>query len=295
MYPEIIIGNLTLNSTNVFHLIGSIGLLIYCVFTRKRYNISKMMAVIYSVVLVGAGLVEFQIMGRIQSILIELVSNGELVLNSSRRILGVLVFQPIFIYLLSLFTGDRFRKLADFIAAGTFICFVFGKIACFMQGCCHGFPDEKGLFSAEYGGNVFPVQLYESISTIFVVIVLTVLLSKRFRLRVGSLFPIGSILYSVIRLFWENFRYYDNQWEEDFFLKMNFWQFWCIIVIIISIIWLIILYKKTEYAECDFEKDSKAIMPVLLEKSALVIEKIKHRNDKNIVHHNKNKKKYQKK
>ncbi len=246
------------------------------------------MAVVYSVVLVGAGLIEFKIMGWIQNVIIQIASGGEIVLGNGRRIIGVLVFQPVFIYLLSLLTGDRFRKIADFIAAGTFICFVFGKIACFMEGCCYGYPDENGLFSAEFGGKVFPVQLYESVSTVFVVIILTVLLSKKFKLRAGSLFPIGSILYSILRFFWESFRYYGNQWEKDFFLSMNFWQFWCIVVIVISIVWLVILYKKPEYAECSFENDEKAIIPS-------IVEKLKNRNKKNIVHHSNNKKKYQKK
>ncbi len=283
MCPEIVIGSLTLNSTNVFHLLGSIGLLIYCLFTNKRYNISKFMAVFYSIILVGAGLVEFEIMGEIQNLLIKIASDGEIVLGGSRRILGVLVFQPIFIYILSLITGDRFRKIADFIAAGTFICFVFGKIACFMQGCCHGAPDENGLFSAEFGGKVFPVQLYESFSTVFVVVILTLLLSKKVKIRPGSLFPIGSILYSIIRFFWENYRYYDNQWEEDFLLKMNYWQFWCVIVIIISVVWLAILYKKPEYEQCNYDKNPKAIVPA-------VVKKLEDKHKKNIVHHKRKKK-----
>lgn len=294
MCPEFEIGNLIISSVKVFHTIGALGLLIYCLITRKKYNITKLMAVIYSVVLVGAGLVEFQIMGKIQDILINIASGGEIVLGNSRRIIGVLFFQPIFIYLLSLITGDKFRKIADFIAPGTFICFVFGKIACFTQGCCHGYPDPNGFFTDNLGEKAFPVQLYESATTILVVVVLTILLSKRIKIRRGSLFPIGSILYSIIRFYWENYRYYDNQWEKDYFLGMNFWQVCCVLVIIISVIWLIVLYSAPKYAKCSMEKNEKALLPVMKKKIDTYAEEKKERNK---VHHtakdkkrNKNKK-----
>ncbi|MBQ7295319.1 MAG: prolipoprotein diacylglyceryl transferase [Clostridia bacterium] len=292
MYPKIILGSLELSSTNVFHLIGATGLLIYCLFTRKKYNITKAMAVFYSVFLVCAGLVEFRIMGKIQSALLEITSSGELVLETSRRILGVMLFQPIVIFVLSFFTGDKFRKIADFIAPGTFICFVFGKIACLLEGCCYGYPDTNGVYSAICKTNVFPVQLYESLSAVVVVAILTVLLSDKIRLRKGSLFPIGSILYSVVRIFWENYRYYDNQWEKEFFLGMNFWQTVCVVVIIISVIWLIVLYTKSEYAECSFEscKDTLITKGIAVYKKYKLDKRKKSTNYKPIVHSKKKRK-----
>lgn len=253
------------------------------------------MAVFYSIVLVGAGLVEFQIMGAIQSFMIELASDGELVLGESRRIIGVLIFQPIFIYLLSLITGDKFRKIADFIAAGTFICFVFGKIACLLEGCCHGFPNPNGVYSAYGEGLVVPVQLYESLSTIPVVIFLTILLSKKIKLRPGCLFPIGCIGYSAVRIFWENYRYYDNQWESNYFHGLNFWQLWCVISIIISVIWIIVIYALPKYAECSMETNQNALLPKIIAFICSWYDSKKAEKAKIIVHHNKNKKKYHKK
>ncbi len=292
MCPEIVFGNFSIGSEKLFHFIGALGLTIYCLCTRKKYNISKIMAVVYSVVLVGAGLVEFQIMGKIQDVLINIASNGEISLGNSRRIIGVLFFQPIFIYLLSLITGDKFRKIADFIAPGTFICFVFGKIACLLRGCCHGYPYENGLYSDNLGANAFPVQLYESLTTILVVLALTILLHNKIKIRKGSLFPIGSILYSIIRFYWENYRYYDNQWEKNYFLGMNFWQTCCVLVIIISVIWLIVLYAVPKYAECSFEKSDRALLPIIENKLRTYAEEKRERNR---VHHTTKDKKRNKK
>lgn len=260
MCPNINIGSLELSSTTVMYLLGSVGLFIFCLLTRKKYKISLKMAVFYSLILIVAGLVEFKIMGEIQNLCIKLASDGELILGGSTRILGVLVFQPLFIFILSLFTGDKFRKIADFIAPGTFICFVFGKSACIFEGCCHGYPDENGIYSVSYEGYVFPVQVYEAISTVAVVVLLVILMSKRIKLRAGSLFPIGSVFYSILRIFWENYRYYDNPWELDFFLGMSFWQFICVLVIIGSVIWLVILYSKKKYAECSLDTSSDTLI-----------------------------------
>ena len=260
MYPTITIGSTELSSYNLFFALGAIGLLIYSLRTRKKYDLSLLRATFYSIFLVAAGLYEFKIMGAIQSYFIELKSNGEVILGGSSRIFGVLIFQPIMIYILSLFTGDKFRKIADFIAPGTLICFVFGKFACFLEGCCHGLPDENGVFSHIAEQNVFPVQLYESLSVIPAVVILTILLYKSNKLRMGSLFPIGGILYCIPRMFWENYRYYDNIYQADFFFKLNFWQFFCIIAIVMYVVWLILLYRMPKFAACSLDNRHKPIV-----------------------------------
>ncbi len=264
MYPEIVLGSFTMQSQKACYIVGAIGLLIYSLCTRKKYKLTIPMAVFYSLVLVVAGLIEFKIMGSIQSWLIEIKSNGELVLGGSTRIFGVLLFQPIMIWLVSFLAGDKYRKIADFIAPGTFICFIFGKLACVFEGCCHGASDPNGIYSVIAEEKVFPVSLYESLSVIPVVIILAVISYKCKNLRAGSLFPIGSILYCIPRMIWENYRYYDNPYQADFALGLNFWQFFCVIALIIDIVWLVILYKNKKYKECVYE-DSKVLLKARIE------------------------------
>lgn len=287
MYPEI----LGVDSLKLCYLVGTIGLLISSMVTRNRYKLSKTRAIVFSLILVTAGLIEFKIMGIIQQTLIRIASNGEVEMGVSFRIIGVVFFQPIVIYVLSLLTGEKFRKIADFIAPGTYVCFIFGKLACVFEGCCHGIPYENGVQTLHYkDGLVFPVQIYEVISTVVVVLILYLLLSSKLKLRKGSLFPIGNILYCSVRFLWENYRYYDNQWESNYLLGMTFWQVCCVIAIIMSAIWLVVLYAIPKYAECSFEINENAPFCKIATKLNKTWNCFKHRNDKNIVHHKKKKK-----
>lgn len=239
----------------VSYAVGALLIYINFVLKRERYNYSKIRALCYPLLFITAGMIEFYIMGVVKSAVMGLISGGEYVPGISLRLFGVTVFQPVFIFVLSLLTGEKFRKFIDSIAPETFISFVFGKLACLFKGCCYGYPDENGVKSVVYGGKVFPVQLYEAITIVFVVAIVAYLSKKncKFNLRTGSLFPIGTILYSIGRFFWEYFRYYDSEWEKNILLGMNFWQICCVIVSIVSVIWLIILYKSPKYEYCSFE------------------------------------------
>ena len=73
-------------------------------------------------------------------------------------------------------------------------------------------------------------------------------------------------------------------------MGLNTWQFWCVVSIVTSIIWLIILYSNPKYAECSFKQDTNAYLYVVENKLKEKWNYFKHRNDKNIVHHKQKKK-----
>lgn len=237
----------------VMYALGGVFSFVNFVLKRKRYNYSRIRAVAYALFFISIGMVELKAMGIIRSSVMSLISAGEYVPDSSARIFGVVLFQPLVAYLVSFFSGDKFRRVIDSFTTETFAYFAFGKLACHLNGCCHGFPFENGVQSIVYGGKVFPVQLCETISAVIVVAVLVFLSRDKVKLRTGSLFPIGTILYSVGRFVWEYFRYYDVHWEKNVLLGMNFWQISCVISIVISVVWLIVLYKSPKYEYCSFE------------------------------------------
>lgn len=259
MYQYVNIFGKEISTMIITYALGGLFCFINFVLKREKYGYSKIRAICYALFFISIGMVELKLMGVIRSGALSFVSGGEYVPDTSVRIYGVVLFQPIVAYLISLFSGDKFRKVIDSFAVETFAYFAFGKLSCHLKGCCYGFPFENGVHSIVYGGKVFPVQMCETISAVLVVAILVFLTRDKFKIRTGSLFPIGTILYSIGRFGWEYCRYYVVEWEKNILLGMNFWQICCVFSIITSIIWLIVLYKTPKYEYCSFEPDPEAI------------------------------------
>ena len=137
-----------------------------------------------------------------------------------RRLLGLKEKKPA--------DGSEPRKdisilaLLDVLGPAMALAHAFGRISCFMQGCCFGRPAPNGFplavrfpagSPAAYrypsiltGGSepVFPVQLFESAGNILMCIVLLLLLRKR--KYAGTIGGIYLILYGVMRFLIEFMR-----------------------------------------------------------------------------------------
>lgn len=272
-------------------LFGGIGTILGCFIPRKKYGYSVLKALFYSLWVVGLGAVQCRIMSVAQGYLLNLISNGAVEAENGIRFIGVLIFEPVIILPLVFLSGEKYRKIMDFAAPGNFAALMIGKISCHLQGCCYGIPFENGIYNKHIDCNVFPVQLCESVTSLIAIGFIYYLLYRGKNIRKGSLFPIGCIVYSITRIFWEEFRYYKTEWELEFFFGLNTWQFWCVISIVISVIWLLILYLNPKYAECDFETKENSPFEKSEKWLAEKWHYLKHRNDKNIVHHKKRKKK----
>ena len=137
-----------------------------------------------------------------------------------RRLLGLKEKQPA--------DGSEPRKdisilaLLDVLGPAMALAHAFGRISCFMQGCCFGRPAPQGFpfavcfpenSPAAYrypslvtGGSepVFPVQLFESAGNILMCAVLLLLLRKR--KYAGTVGGVYLILYGVMRFLIEFMR-----------------------------------------------------------------------------------------
>ena len=86
----------------------------------------------------------------------------------------------------------------------------FGRIGCFLGGCCYGiesswgFLYEHSLVPEADGVTRLPIQLIESAGDLFIVAVL-IILSKRIH-KTGLLFPIYLLMYGILRMTTEFFR-----------------------------------------------------------------------------------------
>lgn len=141
----------------------------------------------------------------------------------------------------------KFRKInvenfSDCFAAAIPLFHCFGRIGCFLSGCCYGVESEFG-FTATHSiidscnfVNRFPVQLLESAVNLLIFGVMLILFRKG-NLN-GKLIYIYLLLYGTARFIIEFFR--DDSYRGIFF-GLSTSQWISIIVIIISVI---ILMKK---------------------------------------------------
>ena len=275
---------------NLGIIFGTVGTVLGCMLARKKYNFSFKKGLFYSFAIVLLGILECKVMSLFQSWLLNMISGGEIPIENGIRFIGVIVFEPLFILLLVYLSGEKYRKLMDFAIPGNLAALLIGKLSCHIEGCCYGIPFENGIYNKFADANVFPVQLCESASSLIAIAAVYLLLYKCNKIRKGTLFPVGAIIYCITRFIWEEFRYYDNNWQLDFFFGLNTWQFWCVISVITCVIWLIILYTNPKYAECDFSTKENAPFTVISERIRTSVIRFRTRNEKNIVHHKKKKK-----
>jgi phosphatidylglycerol:prolipoprotein diacylglycerol transferase len=102
---------------------------------------------------------------------------------------------------------QSFAALADVVAPGLALGYAFGRLGCFLNGCCYGrptslpwgvrFPHATWLDGRPIGGPVHPTQLYGSLASLLIFFIL--LRAQRLVRRPGDVFVLYLVLYSVYR------------------------------------------------------------------------------------------------
>lgn len=100
------------------------------------------------------------------------------------------------------YTGGYFPVVSDIYAVCLPLAHGFGRLGCLMAGCCHGAPAEWGLYHANLGMKVVPVQLFEAIF-LFGLSALLFFITKK---KTGTGFALYMTLYGVWRFFAEFLR-----------------------------------------------------------------------------------------
>ncbi len=262
------------------YLVGFAIMMLVNLRTHKKYELTKKTAVIFTLITYAAGVAGAKMMGDIYSDVCSKYGD-----STSVAIFGAVFFTPIFMSAAALLAGKSWRKIMDLLAPGIFIILTCAKFGCFMGGCCAGRECSFGVYNPIYEMTMFPSQLFESITMCFVVAFCFWYGFRYKGFASGSLYPVTAAVYSVTRFCWEFMRYYPNEKLRHLILGLTFWQFWCVVIIVLSILWIFML--RSEKLVSLEEGYYKAYFQRL--------HKFLTRNEKNIVHHNKNKKKYQKK
>lgn len=135
------------------------------------------------------------------------------------------------------------------IAPAVPLAHAFGRIGCFMSGCCYGIPSEKfGIaftqsLGAPNGIKLFPVQLLEAALLFLLAVIMQIYFSKTKRHH--CVVYLYLFIYPIIRIITEQFRF-DAERGEYFGLSTSTWI--SIAIIAVGII-LIILDRKKGFPE----------------------------------------------
>ena len=265
------------------YLVGFIIMMLVNLKTYKKYELTKKTAVVLTLITYVAGVTGATIMGDIYSAVAKNYGG-----SAGVAIFGAVFFTPIFMILVALVSGKSWRKVMDLLAPGIFIILACAKFGCFMGGCCPGRECSFGVYNPNYEMTMFPSQFFESITMDFVVAFCFWYGFKCKKFRSGSLYPVTAAVYSVTRFCWEFMRYYSTEELRHLMFGLSFWQFWCVVVIALSCLWIVML--KSQKLD-SIEAKTYSIVETKHKNFKDGFEKFKHRNDKNIVHHKKKKKK----
>ena len=227
----------------LMYLIGFVLMMVYSVKYRERYRVGKVAAVVLTLFTYVFGVAGALAMGKIYSaISLKITGEGD----SNVAIFGAVIFCPLLLLglfgLQNLFSGQKndFRRQMDLLTPGIFMILTCAKFGCLMEGCCYGVAWERGIYNPKAEMKVFPVQLFEVVSMI-VVLLLARLFEKSKRFAPGMKYPVTAVLYCAVRFGWEFARYYPDQRLRRLALGMTLWQLCCIGVVLVSVgivVWL---------------------------------------------------------
>jgi len=149
-------------------------------------------------------------------------------------------------------------KLVDLMAPALALGHGFGRIGCFMAGCCYGRACQIPLgvrFHSEYaheltgvplGETIYPVQLFEAALNFLNFLVLFLILRrKKFE---GQVFAFYIVNYSVIRFFTEYFR--GDHAERAYLvqgssplLSLSYPQFFCLVGLAAGLVLMFVMKR----------------------------------------------------
>ncbi len=209
MYPEIF----GLPSYILLAAVGLVAAFLTAFFRRKKYDCTPtdlvaMLCVGVAGLLIGARLLF------IITMLPEIIKNFGWEIIESRVLNGGLVFYGgligamIGIRILAKNMKRDSTEMLNFVMPCFAAFHFFGRIGCFLDGCCHGVEWEHG-FLCNAGYLSFPIQLVEAagIAIIFAVL----LLLENYGQKKGKLIPIVHVyflLYAILR-------FIDERWRGD--------------------------------------------------------------------------------
>ena len=148
---------------------------------------------------------------------------------------GLLLFMPyiLVIYCCIIRVDPLFQ--IDLITPAFPLALSVSKIACFCSGCCNGIVSSIGLYNSRTRRIEFPIQMLESVVALLIFIYL---ISRKKKLKPGTILPIYTIIYSATRFCTEFLRC-----QPNVFLGLKTYHILCLIGIAVGFVELFIVRK----------------------------------------------------
>lgn len=172
--------------------------------------------------------------------------------NSGFVFYGSLVFALTIVYLFIRKYKLKTWPLLDIIAFTTLIVHFFGRIGCFMAGCCHGIPYD-GIFSVVFRDEacvaqplntpLHPTQLYSAFMLLVIFLLLRIV--HKYQRFEGQIFLSYIMLYALGRSIIEEFRGDEERgFVFDGFLSHS--QLIALILFLIALYFYLVRWKSSD-------------------------------------------------
>ena len=219
---------------NIFfwgHILDSIIVVIFFVWYSKKCRVNAEKAFLLAILITPFTVSAMYIVANLDSI------GG---FNWVRAV----IFMPVVIYLISLTLDLPFIETMDFIAPAAALHHGISHIFCIFPGCCQGYPCSFGIWNKNAQDYLFPVQLFESATSLLVFWYMVWYAKKKNYKLHGISYAQYLFLFGLTRTFWEFFR--DNtpqRWQISTFQYYSFAAF------VLGTIWLIITFYLRKHPE----------------------------------------------
>jgi phosphatidylglycerol:prolipoprotein diacylglycerol transferase len=144
---------------------------------------------------------------------------------------GVIGFILFYFILIRKKYGPKMDKILVVAPSCITIAHGFGRIGCFLDGCCYGI-ETTSFLGIKFPGmvnKVYPTQLFEAIFLILFSLILTLII---FKTKFKYTMPLYMLGYGIFRFLIEFIR---GDERGKFIGSLSPSQFWCIVIVILSV------------------------------------------------------------
>ncbi len=194
---EFIIGTLTVTYYDLFFFLGFVGVFLYLLWVRKKYDIPAWKTVVFTVLVYSVSLVWMFVLFWIE--------NG---FWGGNNIVRIFWWLGVFVIPVSKLLKLDTMKCLDFVSPCLCLNHGIAHLGCNFAGCCHGYESSWGLYSPEAGHVCFPNQIIESVVALGIAFFIWKREQKKgYQKRIDGLsFPIMLMVFGATRFLLEFLR-----------------------------------------------------------------------------------------
>ena len=260
MYPKLLhIGSFTLYSYAFFVVIGLLAAAFMFRFLADKLHVGDKIYNFYLLTGVGSIAVGFMSAMLFQSVYY-LIETGKWTFGAMTFMGGLIGGVVCFLAVTAIAAKKEYKtgfwRIANIITPSIPVAHAFGRIGCFMNGCCYGVETDGplGVLFPGHTHKVFPTQLFEAAFLFLLCAALVVLILKYRRLNI--ILIVYLFAYSVFRFVLEFWRG-DDRGEFIGGLSPSQWQSVFMFVIAVALTVCIFRFRLVPFAgKCSVNSES---------------------------------------